>query len=741
MSKSPDELSKINAEAFEKVEKEKQKFKYDFGPLNKDKATIELEKIFNDLVEDSTKQDKSVKITLENGQLFYQKGTSDKVNLTDILSKANLTHLNIDPAIIETYSKIPAIHDNPATQVVKAGKIVLKEATKALTEEEFKVKINRATPEQKEYLNELTYGEHLAIYRYTSPEYAKINGLMRGDYRSFKKLGGVEEEKVKSTLMHTIVASAALQKMPDVDLPTVTRRVDNFGMDQMIENVKNNIVTQEKAFISTSFEDHDDFKKVYPNQIILKNVQGKDISAISYFGKEKEYLISPSTQLKWTGHTMNGENHIFTVEGSNVLLDQRMKKNASSTAVSMPNSSPQQLAKKASVEDALEDRGIDKVEVIRTMPNPKSEAMVSTSATSVEDTQKDKSQTSVGAEGVVNQAEWEGTRQILPTKKSQINIGENRIDSRLIDKEEDRLMPPDTPRVMSALSTSVTSVEEIQKDKSQSSVGAEGVVNQAEWEGTRQILPTKKSQINIGENRIDSRLIDKEEDRLMPPDSPRAMSALSTSATSVEDTQKDKLGERRIDSRLIDAARNIEHRLEDEGLVAHKSHEMEARPVSSISSAVVQTTHPVATKQHSLTQEVEHLETMPSQVVHAHTSVQSLHQEVGQAQHSLEKPKKPAHPGWALGISFGVAVSAVALAGPAGLPIAAIALSVGSGVAIYNGVKRYQIEKKYQKDLAVAEQLNVSEKTGKVHNQEQSKIQELEAPETPSLHIQKKHSR
>jgi hypothetical protein len=412
--------------------------------------------------------------------------------------------------------------------------------------------------------------------------------------------------------------------------------------------------------------------------------------------------------------------------------------NASSTAVSMPNSSSQQLAKKASVEDASEDRRIDKLEIIRTMPNPKSEAMVSTLATSVEEIQKDKSQTSVGAEGVVNQAEWEGTRQILPTKKSQINIGEHRIDSGLIDKE-DRLMPPDTPRVMSALSTSVTSVEEIQKDKSQTSVGAEGAVNQAEWEGTRQILPTKKSQINIGEHRIDSGLIDKE-DGLMPPDTPRVMSVLSTSATSVEDTQKDKLGEHRIDSRLIDAARNIENRLEDEGLVAHKSHEMEARPVSSISSAVVQTTHPVATKQ-QLPQQVEHLETMPSQVVHAHTSVQPLHQEVGQAQHGLEKPKKPAHPGWALGISFGVAVTAVALAGPAGLPIAAIALSVGSGVAIYNGVKRYQIEKKYQKDLAVAEQLNVSEKTGKVHNKEQSKIQELEAPETPSLHIQKKHSR
>jgi ADP-ribosyltransferase exoenzyme len=660
MSKSFDELSKINAEAFEKVDKERQKFKYAFGPLNKDKATIELEKIFNDLVEDSTKQDKSVKITLENGQLFYQKGTSDKVNLTDILSKANLTHLNIDPAIIETYSKIPAIHDNPVTKVVKAGNVVQKEATKALTEEEFKVKINRATPEQKEYLKELSYGECLAIYRYTSPEYAKINGLMRGDYRSLKKLRELEEEKVKSTLMHTIVASSALNKVPDIDLPTVTRRQGDFGIDQMIENVKNNMVTQEKAFISTSFEDHDSFKKTYPNQIILKNVQGKDISAISYFGKEKEYLISPSTQLKWTGHTIDGENHIFTVEGSNALLDQRMKKNAtslttservnrkaakivynakdktkdvaeqliatpkklklakedmqqrayeavsnakgkasylnsnyqtepgklgavkaklrnkafgvvdtslgklknalkdpdnlsyeipyaekqhykrmknaSSTAVSMPNSSSQQLAKKAIVEDASEDRRIDKLEIIRTMPNPKSEAMVSTSVTSVEDTQKDKRQTSIGAEREVNQAEWEGTRQILPTKKSQINIGEHRIDSGLIDKEDGLMQPQSSPKIQS---------------------------------------PMEKPDITGSKLTSEERV----EDRMMPPDSPRVMSVLSTSATSVEDTQKDKLGEHRIDSRLIDAAHNIEHMLEDKGLVSHKSHEMEARPV------------------------------------------------------------------------------------------------------------------------------------------------------------------
>lgn len=77
--------------------------------------------------------------------MFYQKGTNDKVNLTDILSKANLTHLNIDPALIETYSKIPAIHDNPGNKPI-------------LTEAGFKSKINGATPVQKEYLNELTYG-------------------------------------------------------------------------------------------------------------------------------------------------------------------------------------------------------------------------------------------------------------------------------------------------------------------------------------------------------------------------------------------------------------------------------------------------------------------------------------------------------------------------------------------------------------------------------------------------------
>ena len=452
MSKLFDELSKENAEAFAKVDKEKQKFKYASGPLNKDKATIELEKIFNDLVEDSTKQDKSVKITLENGQLFYQKGTNDKVNLTDILSKANLKHLNIDPALIETYSKIPAIHDNPGNKPI-------------LTEAGFKSKINGATPVQKEYLNELTYGECLAIYRYTSPDYAKINGLMREDYQNLKKLGELQEETVKSALMHTIVASSALSKVPDIDLPTVTRRQGDFGIDQMIENVKKNNVTQEKAFTSSSFEDLEEFKLTYPNQIILKNVQGKDISAISYFGKEKEYLISPSTQLKWTGHTMDGENHVFTVEGSNVLLDQRMKKNATSLTTL------DQISRKAK-EKAYEgiQKPKERVESVESTLKKAAKSVAEKFYEVVDDT-KDALIPQERNPRTIYFSRHEKRMMRNQLKKDEDELVSKKVDKDISDHLGSKSLPP-LPQ---------TPVQELQKDK---------------------------SQIQMGEHRVSSRLID-----------------------------------------------------------------------------------------------------------------------------------------------------------------------------------------------------------------------------------------
>ncbi|MFV9875852.1 MAG: hypothetical protein AB8U16_04635 [Rickettsiales endosymbiont of Dermacentor nuttalli] len=39
------------------------------------------------------------------------------------------------------------------------------------------------------------------------------------------------------------------------------------------------------------------------------------------YADEQEYLIPPTTQLKWTGYQQTAKGYIFIVEGANALLD------------------------------------------------------------------------------------------------------------------------------------------------------------------------------------------------------------------------------------------------------------------------------------------------------------------------------------------------------------------------------------------------------------------------------------
>jgi hypothetical protein len=62
-------------------------------------------------------------------------------------------------------------------------------------------------------------------------------------------------------------------------------------------------------------------KRMQEIAIIYQNVHGKDISPLSNHQEEKEYLIPPSTQIKWTGYQKTKNGHIFTARGANNLLD------------------------------------------------------------------------------------------------------------------------------------------------------------------------------------------------------------------------------------------------------------------------------------------------------------------------------------------------------------------------------------------------------------------------------------
>lgn len=66
------------------------------------------------------------------------------------------------------------------------------------------------------------------------------------------------------------------------------------------------------------------------------------------------------------------------------------------------------------------------------------------------------------------------------------------------------------------------------------------------------------------------------------------------------------------------------------------------------------------------------------------------------------KPKLPTHPVKTMLIATGVALACMAVTGPAGLPLAGIALAAGTCAAIYQGVKRYKLNKQYKTELAVA---------------------------------------
>jgi hypothetical protein len=79
-------------------------------------------------------------------------------------------------------------------------------------------------------------------------------------------------------------------------------------------------VEQIQGFTSTAYKTQKQFGSV---QVVYKNVQGVNVAALSEFPSEKEYLIPPSTQIKYTGHKVVDGRHVFTAEGTNILLDTK----------------------------------------------------------------------------------------------------------------------------------------------------------------------------------------------------------------------------------------------------------------------------------------------------------------------------------------------------------------------------------------------------------------------------------
>lgn len=335
MTKEVRELLK-NKE-FEKVKKiveEKSKKEldilYSHSPLNKTPETELFERIVHQLIQDYDKgyatrkinfykdSDQNTIIILDTNLItskefqeiqekftkFYEKPIDlEKINLRDLLEKANLNHLNLDNADIQKYADL-------FTSVYRE---------------------NQGPPIStlKRKIPELEYGEVLAINRYT----------YKGDYYMNTLLRDANALGIYSTpmaILDSAIAAHGLNKLPDITLPHVIRYQGKDTLSILLKNVEQGKITQEKGFISTSLNNLNPINSYNSVRIIFNDIRGKYITPISqfqyYFNKEEEYLIPPSTQVEWTGYSKeknkNGEDlHIVTAKGSNVLIDQFKERN------------------------------------------------------------------------------------------------------------------------------------------------------------------------------------------------------------------------------------------------------------------------------------------------------------------------------------------------------------------------------------------------------------------------------
>ncbi|WP_342224866.1 ADP-ribosyltransferase [Rickettsia endosymbiont of Urophora cardui] len=303
MNKYIDKVEKLLKEnnlhkAFENVSKDKH-MSYQYGPLNKSKDTQIFEEIIHDIIQDYENNTKNISFSKSNGQiLLNRKGKT--INLKNLLNNVNFNHLSISKEDIQKYATNTKINLSPPSY------------------KEFQERIKEADIQQAASLSTLDYGEMLAIYKYTGVHYKTMSLLLRDT-------DAMKTNQIASAMLNTAIASHGLNKLPDIHLPQVIRNQDKYNLNQLIKNAQEHIISQEKGFISTSLApnlkiDTESNKKNV--RIIYKNVRGKSISAISQRPDELEYLLPPSTQIRWTGYKNTSAGYVFTAEGANVLLDE-----------------------------------------------------------------------------------------------------------------------------------------------------------------------------------------------------------------------------------------------------------------------------------------------------------------------------------------------------------------------------------------------------------------------------------
>jgi hypothetical protein len=295
---SEDDLKKIKSA----TQNRNGAYEYEYGPLNKSDETKLFESLVYDIIEDKAalKTGKSLKLKtrIEKDRMYVMR-EGEEIDLSKLLRKVNLNHVKLPQEALDKYE---SLYDRGIYPTNNYGGVP--------TREVMRFRIEGGDPEQKEVLNKLTYAEQVAINIYTSGEYSNINDILRGNK---------PPQDFDKKLVDIAIASQGLNKLPSVKLHTVIRTQNLHGLDEMINKALNHEIEENKGFTSAAHTPYNEGEV----QIIYDNVQGVSVDSISANVGENEYLIPPSTQIKYTGYKFINGKHVFSAEGANVQLDRK----------------------------------------------------------------------------------------------------------------------------------------------------------------------------------------------------------------------------------------------------------------------------------------------------------------------------------------------------------------------------------------------------------------------------------
>jgi hypothetical protein len=278
-----------------------------FGPLTKVPETYQLEQMARKMM-----SEEDFRIELRDGEDYFVFTDGTRFNWTRIQACADLQQVDLEKSDFALYKSFLDSDPSEARSKLDPSQ-----------EDTYRRKLYTSPDEGLAKLTDvivpnpddaITFEEMQAINIFTSPFFEQMNGLMRDERDRFDYTKGRTEKNqaelertlkiIRSAVVHSVMASSGLRKIPEVDIPQTYRGGKAGSIDVQRARVRTAAqkgLFEMQGFFSTSIDkakaagfDEGLFYKV-------THLRGAYIAPISAYPQEEEYLI-PQAQFQVTSY-------------------------------------------------------------------------------------------------------------------------------------------------------------------------------------------------------------------------------------------------------------------------------------------------------------------------------------------------------------------------------------------------------------------------------------------------------